>query len=78
MTPPDGRAQVMGLLNSGVLTAQGIGVLLAGFLAEAIGVARTVAVAGAIGALIAVGAGISWSRALQQSPPAAEAEATAA
>jgi MFS family permease len=78
MTPADGRAQVMGLLNSGVLTAQGIGVLLAGFLAEAIGVARTVAVAGAVGALIAVGAGISWSRAIQQSPPTAEAEATAA
>ena len=78
MTPADGRAQVMGLLNSGVLTAQGIGVLLAGVLAESIGVARTVAVAGAVGALIAVGAGISWSRASQQSPPAAEAEATAA
>lgn len=60
--PADSRAQVMGLLNSGALTVQGIGVLLAGLLAEQIGVANTVAVAGAIGALIAVPAAVAWSR----------------
>jgi MFS family permease len=43
----------MGLLNSGVLTAQGLGVLLAGLLADRIGVAHTVALAGALGAVIA-------------------------
>ncbi|MGW6278676.1 MFS transporter [Kribbella sp. NPDC055071] len=52
-TPAEHRAQVMGLLNSGVLTAQGLGVLLAGLLADRIGVAHTVAVAGAVGAVIA-------------------------
>jgi MFS family permease len=52
-TPGEHRAQVMGLLNSGVLTAQGVGVLLAGFLADRIGVAHTVAVAGVVGAVIA-------------------------
>ena len=78
MTPADGRAQVMGLLNSGGLTAQGIGVLLAGLLAEEIGVAQTVAVCGGISALIAAGAAISWARALRAEPPAAEAQATAA
>lgn len=78
MTPADGRAQVMGLLNSGGMTAQGIGVLLAGLLAEAIGVAGTVAVAGGVGVLIAAGAGVSWTRALGKQPPAAEARATAA
>jgi predicted MFS family arabinose efflux permease len=78
MTPPDGRAQVMGLLNSAALTAQGIGVLGAGVLAEIIGVAQTVGVAGAFGALIAVAAAVTWSRASQSMPPAAEAPATAA
>ncbi|WP_405060232.1 MFS transporter [Kribbella sp. NBC_01505] len=52
-TPAESRAQVMGLLNSGVLTAQGVGVLLAGLLADRIGVAHTVAVAGVAGAVIA-------------------------
>lgn len=78
MTPADGRAQVMGLLNSGGLTAQGIGVLLAGLLAEEIGVAQTVAVCGGISVLVAAGAAMSWARALRTEPPAAEAQATAA
>jgi hypothetical protein len=78
MTPADGRAQVMGLLNSAALTAQGIGVLGAGALAELLGVARTVGVAGALGAVIAVAAAVTWSRASQSLPPAAEAPATAA
>jgi hypothetical protein len=70
-TPADSRAQVMGLLNSGVLTAQGIGVLLAGVLAEQIGVAKTVAVAGAIGALIALPAAAAWTRATATQEPTA-------
>jgi hypothetical protein len=78
MTPTDGRAAVMGLLNSGVLTVQGFGVLLAGALAETIGVARTVGVAGAVGALVALGAGLTWSRASQGEPSAEEARAAAA
>lgn len=78
MTPADGRAAVMGLLNSGVLTVQGFGVLLAGALAETIGVARTVGLAGAVGALIAVGAGLTWSRASQGVPSAEQAPAAAA
>jgi MFS family permease len=61
--PADSRAQVMGLLNSGALTVQGIGVLLAGVLAEQIGVANTVAVAGALGALVAVPAAAALKRA---------------
>lgn len=63
LVPADGRAQVMGLLNSGVLTAQGIGVLLAGVLAQGIGVARTVAVFGLVGAVLAVPMGLVWTRA---------------
>ncbi len=63
LSPPGSRAQVMGLLNSGVITAQGLGMLLAGLVADVIGVARTVAVAGAVGALLAVPTGLSWARA---------------
>jgi MFS family permease len=70
-TPADSRAQVMGLLNSGVLTAQGIGVLLAGVLAEQIGVAKTVAIAGAVGVLIAVPAAAAWYKATAAPEPAA-------
>ncbi|GAB3869369.1 MFS transporter [Kibdelosporangium lantanae] len=69
-TPADSRAQVMGLLNSGVLTAQGIGVLLSGVLAEGIGVANTVAVAGALGAVIAVPAAAAWYRTAAAQPAA--------
>jgi predicted MFS family arabinose efflux permease len=70
-TPADSRAQVMGLLNSGVLTAQGVGVLLAGVLAEFVGVAHTVAIAGALGALIALPAAAAWYRATAAPQPAA-------
>lgn len=59
LTPANGRAQVMGLLNSGALTVQGLGMLAAGALAEQLGVARTVALAGSIGALLA---GVAWVR----------------
>jgi MFS family permease len=61
-TPPESRAQVMGLLNSGVLTTQGVGMLLAGVLAEYVGVARTVAIAGVAGAIVAVPATMALSR----------------
>jgi len=70
MTQADGRAQVMGLLNSGVLTIQGIGALGAGLLAEAISVAGTVGIAGAVGAVIAAATGLTWSRATRRSVPA--------
>jgi MFS family permease len=68
--PADSRAQVMGLLNSGVLTAQGIGVLLAGVLAEQIGVAQTVAVAGVLGAVISVPAAAALYRTAAVQPVA--------
>ncbi|MCU1686527.1 MAG: hypothetical protein JWQ81_7266 [Amycolatopsis sp.] len=69
MTPADGRAQVMGLLNSGVLTLQGIGALGAGFLAERIGVSNTVAVAGAVGLVLAIPAAVAWNRATADPRP---------
>jgi MFS family permease len=70
LTPPEGRAQVMGLLNSGVLTAQGVGVLLSGVVAEFAGVPATVALAGAVGLLAAVPTGWAWSRATAGDPAA--------
>lgn len=62
LTPADGRAQVMGLLSSGSLTAQGFGVLIAGILAESIGVPQTVAALGALGALMAIPAAVAFAR----------------
>lgn len=70
LTPADGRAQVMGLLNSAVLTIQGVGALLAGLLAQAAGVSVTVAIAGAAGAVIAVPAAVAWNRATAEREPA--------
>jgi MFS family permease len=70
LTPADGRAQVMGLLNSAVLTIQGVGALLAGLLAQAVGVSVAVAVAGAAGAVIAVPAAVAWNRATAEREPA--------
>lgn len=72
MVPADSRAQVMGLLNSGVLTAQGVGVLFAGLVAEQIGVAQTVALAGAIGAAVALVAAVAWFRSTAASEPRTE------
>ncbi|SMC99910.1 MFS transporter [Kibdelosporangium aridum] len=69
-TPADSRASVMGLLNSGVLTAQGVGVLIAGILADYVGVGQTVAIAGALGAVIAIPAAVAWNRATTAPQPA--------
>lgn len=62
LTPADGRAQVMGLLGSGALTAQGISVVLGGVLAEAIGVSQTVAVLGAVAAVAALPAAVALAK----------------
>lgn len=67
LTPASGRAQVMGLLNSGALTVQGLGMLAAGALAEQLGVARTVALAGLVGAVLAVPASVRLARARARS-----------
>jgi MFS family permease len=66
--PAGSRAQVMGLLNSGALTVQGLGILLSGIVAEHLGAARAVALAGALGALLAIPPALAHRRA-DAAPP---------
>ncbi|HEX3784221.1 MAG TPA: MFS transporter [Pseudonocardiaceae bacterium] len=64
--PDNSRAQGSGLLTAGLITVQGIGALLAGLLTEWIGPAHTIAVAGGLGALVAVPIAMAWGRARTQ------------
>jgi MFS family permease len=52
--PTGQRGQAVGLASSGFLVAQGAGVLLAGVLAQHLGVAQTIALSGAVGAALAI------------------------
>jgi predicted MFS family arabinose efflux permease len=66
--PDAQRAQGSGLLSSGLVTVQGLGALLAGVLADGIGPAHTVALAGAAGAVTAVPIAIVWARVRFEGP----------
>lgn len=60
---PDGRrAQAVGLAASGLLAAQGIGILLGGLVASRFGAAAAVGLAGAVAAGLAVWFTVLWSR----------------
>ncbi|SDY05717.1 Predicted arabinose efflux permease, MFS family [Amycolatopsis xylanica] len=61
--PDERRAQGAGLLSSGLITVQGLGALGAGLLADQLGPAPAVALAGAAGAVVAVPIAVGWSRA---------------
>jgi MFS family permease len=61
--PEAQRAQGAGLLSSGLITVQGLGALAAGVLADLIGPTDTIAVAGAVGTLVAVPIAVGWNRA---------------
>jgi MFS family permease len=54
------RAQGAGLFSSGLWTAQGLGALAAGGLADWIGPVATLAVAGAGGALVGIPIAVAW------------------
>ncbi|WP_092529198.1 MFS transporter [Amycolatopsis arida] len=68
--PDDQRAQGCGLNSSGLITVQGLGALAAGVLADLVGPAHAIAVAGAAGALVAVPIAVAWSRAGRGAAPA--------
>ncbi|MCE7011800.1 MFS transporter [Kibdelosporangium philippinense] len=61
--PDAQRAQGSGLLSSGLITVQGLGALAAGALADQIGPAHTIALAGFVGAIVAIPIAVGWSRA---------------
>ena len=67
--PSAGRAQVMGIVVSGLVTVQGVGVLVAGVLADVIGTPLTIGLAGLGGMAVGVPAALSWRRATRRSAP---------
>jgi predicted MFS family arabinose efflux permease len=54
VVPPHVRGQAIGLASSGLLAAQGIGLLIGGLLASAWAVGPAIAIAGATGSLLAI------------------------
>jgi hypothetical protein len=62
LLPDSGRAQGIGLLATAALTAQGIGALLAGVLADLSGASLAVAISGAMGVLVAIPLTTAWAR----------------
>lgn len=67
--PSAGRAQVMGIVVSGLVTVQGVGVMVAGVLADVIGTPLTIGLAGLGGIAVGVPAALSWRRAMRRSAP---------
>ncbi|HWD81427.1 MAG TPA: MFS transporter, partial [Kribbella sp.] len=61
--PDHRRGQAFGVAGTALKGSQGLGILLAGVLADPIGPARALAVMGAAGALVAAAAGAAWGRA---------------
>jgi predicted MFS family arabinose efflux permease len=60
IVPANVRGQAIGLASSGLLAAQGIGLLIGGVLASVWGVAPAIAVAGAAGSVCAVPLTLAW------------------
>jgi predicted MFS family arabinose efflux permease len=67
--PSAGRAQVMGIVVSGLVTVQGIGVLAAGVLADLVGTPLTIGLAGLSGIAVGVPAALAWHRATRRPAP---------
>jgi len=70
--PDERRGAVAGLATSGLYACQGLAILAAGLIADQIGPSRTVALAGATGATLAVVIGLSWLRARHEPTPQQE------
>jgi MFS family permease len=61
--PDSGRGQAFGLASTSLRVSQGLGVVIAGALAQGWAPSTVVTVAGAVGACVAVLAAVSWYRA---------------
>lgn len=61
--PDHQRGQAFGVASTALKSSQGLGILLAGALAEPLGAPRALAVMGVAGTLAAVAAGTAWARA---------------
>lgn len=62
-TPDADRGRAIGFAASGVIAAQGVAIFLGGLFAERWDPVATVAVAGAVGAGLALGGAVTWERA---------------
>jgi MFS family permease len=60
--PDDVRAQVSGLTSTALVTIQGVGIVLAGAVAQVAGAAHTLGLAGLVGTGLAVAGALAWSR----------------
>jgi MFS family permease len=60
--PATGRGQAFGLAQSGILASQGLGILIAGALAQVLGPEPVVALAGAVGLFVATMLTMNWTR----------------
>ncbi|GGU91519.1 MFS transporter [Actinomadura cremea] len=60
--PPSGRGQAFGLAQSGILAGQGVGILVAGAVAEALGPETVVALAGVLGLSVAAMLTLAWNQ----------------
>ncbi|GAA1558266.1 MFS transporter [Kribbella lupini] len=70
--PDHQRGQAFGVASTALKSSQGLGILLAGVLAEPLGTPLALAVMGALGTLAAVAAGAAWARAHRAATGAAE------
>jgi len=82
--PRSGRARAFGIAQSGLLAAQGLGILAGGALAQRVGAQAAVALAGTFGLILAAALATGWSRQhgemtmpRSEAPPATVTQASA-
>ena len=63
IVPDHHRGQAFGLAQSGLVAVQGLGIAAFGFIGDHVGAPHAIALAGLVGAVLAIGFGISWERA---------------
>jgi predicted MFS family arabinose efflux permease len=68
IVPDASRGQAIGLASAAMQTAQGLGIVVAGLLAEVFTPAVVVGAAGGVGVLAASGAAVAWTRAASARP----------
>ncbi|WP_245614236.1 MFS transporter [Actinokineospora inagensis] len=73
--PDSSRGQAIGLAGAAMQTAQGLGIVLAGLLAQWLTPAIVVGLAGATGVAAAAAAGVAWLRAASPRPESGRGEA---
>ncbi|WP_371825933.1 MFS transporter [Nonomuraea turcica] len=75
--PPERRAQAFGIVQSGLMAVQGIGILVGGFAAERLGPEPVVALAGITGVTCAAALAMVWTESRGDKPARVPARAVA-